>query len=59
MNNSAGGNMVLTNTSMSMSMAGGGIIVSSSGNKPLPNSTNMMAPGQPHHGQNHTVPQVI
>ncbi|KAK9738583.1 TAZ zinc finger [Popillia japonica] len=59
MNNSAGGNMVLTNTSMSMSMAGGGIIVSSSGNKPLPNSTNMMAPGQPHHGQNHTVPQGI
>ncbi|RZC35774.1 KAT11, KIX, DUF902, zf-TAZ and/or Bromodomain domain containing protein [Asbolus verrucosus] len=59
MNNSAGGNMIMTNSSMSTmaGMAGGGLVVSSAVNKPLTNTTNMMAPGQPHHPGNHTVPQ--
>ncbi|XP_044255376.1 CREB-binding protein-like isoform X6 [Tribolium madens] len=59
MNNSAGGNMIMTNSSMSTmaGMAGGGLVVSSTVNKPLANAANMMAPGQPHHPGNHTVPQ--
>lgn len=57
MNNSgAGGNMIMTNSNMSTmaGMAGGGLVVSSSVNKPLANTTNMLAPGQHHPG----VPQV-
>jgi E1A/CREB-binding protein len=61
MNNSAGGNMIMTNSSMNTmaGMAGGGLVVSSTVNKPLTNTTNMMAPGQPHHPGNHTVPQQV
>lgn len=60
MNNSgAGGNMIMTNSSMSTmaAMAGGGLVVSSTVNKPLTNTTNIMAPGQ-HHPGTHNVSQV-
>lgn len=60
MNNSgAGGNMIMTNSSMSTmaAMAGGGLVVSSAVNKPLTNTTNIMAPGQ-HHPGTHNVSQV-
>lgn len=55
-NSGAGGNMIMTNSSMSTmaGMAGGGLVVSSSVNKSLANATNMLAPGQHHPG----VPQV-
>lgn len=61
MNNSAGGNIIMTNSGMSTmaGMAGGGLVVSSSVNKSLTNTTNMMGPGQPHHAGNHTVPQQV
>lgn len=53
--------MIMTNSSMNTmaGMAGGGLVVSSTVNKPLTNTTNMMAPGQPHHPGNHTVPQQV
>lgn len=58
MNNSGGGggNMIMTNSNMSTmaGMAGGGLVVSSSVNKPLGNAATMLAPGQHHPG----VPQV-
>lgn len=60
MNNSgAGGNMIMHNSSMSTmaAMAGGGLVVSSTVNKPLTNTTNIMAPGQ-HHPGTHNVSQV-
>lgn len=55
-NTGAGGNMIMTNSSMSTmaGMAGGGLVVSSSVNKPLANATNILAPGPHHPG----VPQV-
>lgn len=63
MNNSGpGSNMIMTNSSMSSTMAGmagGGLVVSSSVNKSLPNATNMMTSGHPHHPTNHAVVQVI
>lgn len=60
MNTGANGNMIMTNSSMSTmaGMAGGGLVVSSSVNKALSNTTNMMAPGQGHHPTNHAVAQV-
>lgn len=61
MNNSGtGSNMIMTNSSMSTmaGMAGGGLVVSSSVNKALTNTTNMMPSGHPHHPTNHTVMQV-
>lgn len=55
-----GGNMIMTNSNMSTmaGMAGGGLVVSSTINKPLTNSANMMAASQSHHPGNHAVPQV-
>lgn len=47
-----------SNMSTMAGMAGGALVVSSTVNKPLTNTTNMMAPGQPHHPGNHNVPQV-
>lgn len=58
LNNSAGGNMIMTNSNMNMGMAGGSLVVSSSVNKPLPNAANMMGSNQAHHGQNHPIPPV-
>lgn len=58
-NSGTGSNMIMTNSSMSSTMAGmagGGLVVSSSVNKT--NATNMMAPGHPHHPTNHAVVQV-
>lgn len=54
--------MIMTNSSMSNTMAGmagGGLVVSSSVNKTLTNTSNMMTPGHPHHPTNHAVVQVI
>lgn len=60
MNNNAGG-MIMTNSNMSSmaGMAGGGLVVSSTVNKPLSNASNMMAPGQPHHPGGHPVPPQV
>lgn len=58
-NNSGGGNMIMTNSSNINTiggMGGGGLVVSSSVNK---NAPNMLAPGQQHHPGNHNVQQQV
>lgn len=52
--------MIMTNSNMNTisGMAGGGLVVSSSANKPLTNASNMMAPGQQHLPGSHAVGQV-
>lgn len=54
--------MIMTNSSMSGTignMAGGTLVVSSTINKPLTNTTTLMTtPGQPHLGPGHSIPQV-
>ncbi|XP_057659426.1 CREB-binding protein isoform X6 [Diorhabda carinulata] len=58
--NNSGGNMIMTSSNMSTmsGMAGGGLVVSSTINKPLANA-NMFAPGHPQHPANHNVNQVL
>lgn len=59
--NNAGGNMIMTNSSMNSigSMGGGGLVVSSGAvNKPLLTSTQNMIGAQSHHPGGHNVPQV-
>lgn len=63
MNNSvaavSAGGMIMTNSNMGSmgNMGGGGLVVSSSLNKPT-NAANMMSSGQPHLASNHNVQQV-
>lgn len=55
-NTGASGNMIVNTMA---GMAGGGLVVSSTVNKGLTNTTTMMVPGQqPHLTGNHGVPQV-
>lgn len=63
-NNSGGGGMIMTNSNINAigtgSIGGGGLVVSTSVNKPLTNAVapNMLAPGQPPHHVNQNMPQV-
>ncbi|KAF5302898.1 hypothetical protein FQA39_LY02078 [Lamprigera yunnana] len=57
----SGSGMIMTNSSMGTigNMAGGGLVVSSSVNKPTLTNTSMMATGQHQLSSNHGVPQAM